>query len=426
MTNLPKTTKTPGIQLVSWTNADGSTSTRYRVRIQKNEHKANRIFETLEEAKQFILVFKSDFGRKEIDKITQKEQERYELIKDLIQSQNLQMLVSRYIEDNYKFKDTDTHEARRIKQNQISFLNTIIKTKINKPLITDNLHSFYVNTIHPKIEIGQLKAEDLSLQIIDDYIKARREKGIKGISIERELTIFSNFIKSLKRSKQYQDIKNVALEVDKSLLTQYKREDNKLKTRKKAMSEEEQEKFFSMLDKAQNPDLKHIVILSLMTAMRRSEIVNLTWEQVDFEDSIIYLPMTKNGQSREVVLTQEAKEYLLFIKSKKVSSTGKIFSYKNASGFEGTYRKIGERFGMKVNFHKMRAEAFTRFFNQINGGSETMLAKFLGISNVSHFVKAHKPKDFSLKTEKGIITSGGHSSTQVTFNNYLLDIIKKK
>lgn len=426
--NLPKPSRLPrGIHIVKWKNSSGETSIRYRVRTQVNGVKENRLFTTFEEAKEFLLLFKSKLGREKIYSLTEEERKQSELYKDILTNPTLGMLIDKYVEDYFPISPTEEHNTRRYKGSIRSFYKTIKQTKIPAPTPLGEVYIFEKYLQAPEKQIANIKPEEFTLKCIDDYIRARRKKGIKGISIERELTHFSNFFKALKRTQQYKSISNFAVEFDRTLLNSYKKEDNKAKQRKKAMTPEELENYLSLLDKAENPDLKLIVVLSLATAMRRSEIVDLKWEQVDFEDNIIYLPTTKGGYAREVVLTNEAKEILLHKKEHSPNQTGKVFSYKTYSGFAASYRNICERFDINVNFHRLRAEAFTRFFNALgSNGSDTMLAKFLGIRNVSKFIQSHKPKTYSLDTEQDIIKSGGHKSTQITYNNYLLNMIGKR
>ncbi len=46
--------------------------------------------------------------------------------------------------------------------------------------------------------------------------------------------------------------------------------------------------------------LKPIVTVALHTGMRKSEILNLKWEQVDLNHCFILLDITKNGERREI------------------------------------------------------------------------------------------------------------------------------
>ena len=62
------------------------------------------------------------------------------------------------------------------------------------------------------------------------------------------------------------------------------------------LSEEEAERLISNCDKY----LKSIVITALNTGMRKSEILNLTWDRVDLKNRLILLDKTKNGERREI------------------------------------------------------------------------------------------------------------------------------
>ncbi|MHB8232077.1 MAG: site-specific integrase [bacterium] len=62
------------------------------------------------------------------------------------------------------------------------------------------------------------------------------------------------------------------------------------------LSEEEAERLISNCE----PYLRPIVITALMTGMRKSEILHLTWDRVDLKNKVILLDKTKNGERREI------------------------------------------------------------------------------------------------------------------------------
>ncbi len=67
-------------------------------------------------------------------------------------------------------------------------------------------------------------------------------------------------------------------------------------TRLRYLSEEEAER---LIDNCTGY-LKPVVITALNTGMRRSEIINLTWDRVDLKNRVILLDKTKNGERREI------------------------------------------------------------------------------------------------------------------------------
>ena len=59
-----------------------------------------------------------------------------------------------------------------------------------------------------------------------------------------------------------------------------------------------------------NPHIVPIILFALETGMRRGEILSLEWQNIDFEKRISFLPLTKNGTSREVPLSSKAATIL--------------------------------------------------------------------------------------------------------------------
>jgi len=57
---------------------------------------------------------------------------------------------------------------------------------------------------------------------------------------------------------------------------------------------------------SRNPQFRSLMVVAVETAMRRSEIVGLRWENIDFVGRTAFLPMTKNGHARTVPLSPAA------------------------------------------------------------------------------------------------------------------------
>ncbi len=74
-------------------------------------------------------------------------------------------------------------------------------------------------------------------------------------------------------------------------------------------------RFFSFeegqaLIKACDAHLKPMVITALNAGMRRGEILNLTWDQVDLKHGFILLEITKNGERREIPINETLRQNL--------------------------------------------------------------------------------------------------------------------
>ena len=74
-------------------------------------------------------------------------------------------------------------------------------------------------------------------------------------------------------------------------------------------------------------DFRPIVILAVNTGMRRGEILNLKWADIDFKRDVIYLLETKSDQKREVPINEVVKTTL--IRVRKNPKSAYVFCYKN-------------------------------------------------------------------------------------------------
>lgn len=75
----------------------------------------------------------------------------------------------------------------------------------------------------------------------------------------------------------------------------------------------EKEEIVKLLAKC-SAKLRPIVIVALNTGMRRGEMLNLKWHDVDFQRDIISLFDTKNGESRKIPMNAQVKAALIRVK----------------------------------------------------------------------------------------------------------------
>lgn len=76
------------------------------------------------------------------------------------------------------------------------------------------------------------------------------------------------------------------------------------------LDEEERVKLLQACKESKNPFLYIIVVLAISTGMRQAEILNLKWQDVDFERGRVILHETKNGEIRQVPVTGHALEVI--------------------------------------------------------------------------------------------------------------------
>jgi len=120
-------------------------------------------------------------------------------------------------------------------------------------------------------------------------------------------------------------------------------------------------------------ELPTIIRLAVETAMRRSEIVTLTWGQVDIDRRMVFLKDTKNGESRFVPLTLRAVEIItsiprtserLFLIDPRKATQAFIRARRKARQHYELAGGEDPRFLKGIHLHDLRHEATSRFFEK--------------------------------------------------------------
>lgn len=106
---------------------------------------------------------------------------------------------------------------------------------------------------------------------------------------------------------------------------------------------------------SKHPYLSRLIVLALETAMRQSEIVALSWAEVDLQKSVIEKKDSKNGEARTIPLTQKAKAAL------GDRGIGRLFPTFPRKAWEGAIERAGLE---DFHFHDLRHEAVSRLFER--------------------------------------------------------------
>lgn len=109
-----------------------------------------------------------------------------------------------------------------------------------------------------------------------------------------------------------------------------------------------------------------IVQLGYLTAMRRGEIINIAWEDVDLEARVVYLPITKNGDPRHCPLSTKALSVLAqwHIENPTDHPRDKLFKI-NPDTVSHVFSEACTKAGLEdVRFHDLRHSATSNFIEQ--------------------------------------------------------------
>lgn len=202
-------------------------------------------------------------------------------------------------------------------QNQLARLMgfQILQNVVNKKQLFDVMDDYIQN--HSKVYKRSVSRDELSVKkwrdgfkdnpFFDDlnsldiqkYVASRIGSGAAPASVNRELAFFKAVVKKAE---------DWGVNVPKVKVKFFK-EKHKLQY----FSKEETVKLLTSGFYKSNrrvAHLKTVVMIGIHTGMRRSEILNLKWDQVDFEAKVIRLLETKSGDEQTVSMPDLLITYL--------------------------------------------------------------------------------------------------------------------
>lgn len=129
-----------------------------------------------------------------------------------------------------------------------------------------------------------------------------------------------------------------------------------------------------------------VIDFAIHSAMRRGELLSITWDMVHLDKMYITLPpeITKTGRSRNVPLQPKALEILRALPR---SFNGKVFPI-GIKNFERSFRAICKRAGITgLRFHDLKREAISRLFEKGLSVSEVQLFCGNSLSSLSVYTQ---------------------------------------
>jgi integrase len=145
--------------------------------------------------------------------------------------------------------------------------------------------------------------------------------------------------------------------------------------------------------------LKPIVITALNTGMRKSEVLNLRWDQVDLTHGFILLDITKNGERREIPIHSTMKETFKSI-SRRLDVPHVFFDSKTGKPYQNVKRSFATACKraklIDFRFHDLRHTFGSQLV--MSGIDITTVKELLGHKTLtmtlrySHLAPSHKVK----------------------------------
>lgn len=194
-----------------------------------------------------------------------------------------------------------------------------------------------------RVAVSRLTGRDVA-----DYIRAREQEGIGGNALRRELAVLSHLY-TVARSAWGMTYLVNPVPLARTALPPVP----KGRTRRLKPGEEEK------LLKAAPEGFALVIRFALVSAMRRSEISDLRWENVDLKRRVVVLPNTKNDEVRSVPLAPDA---LKTLKTLHPRAEGSVFNLKPNSFTQNMIKARHEAGIDDLTFHDLRHEAISRLF----------------------------------------------------------------
>ena len=296
------------------------------------------------------------------------------------------------------------HTFNELTEKYLSWINGRQKSARVKSYIISQL----VNTF------GSLPLRRFNTVIVEQLQTDLMGRGLKNSSCNKVLNILKHmFTKAVEwdmvESEVLKRVRKVKLLQDNSKRLRY-------------LSKEECQALINSCD----PHLKPVVITALNTGMRRGEILNLKWDQVDLRHGFILLDVTKNGERREIPINKTLEALFLdksLIRRLDVPYvfydpvTGKPYQNVKRS-FKTALRKAKIR---DFHFHDLRHTFASHLV--MSGVDITTVKELLGHKTLtmtlrySHLAPSHKVKavDILDNALNGKLSSVGKRSLQTNY-----------
>jgi integrase len=239
--------------------------------------------------------------------------------------------------------------------------------------------------IHLLPVFGDFCLSDITPRMIEDYRLRREKEGAELGTINREHALLKHmFTKAMDwEIVQGNPAKRIRLA--------------KEKPRSRYLTREEIHCLIEATESSKAPHLRPIVIMALNTGMRIGEILNLKWDDVDFNRRVIQVQQTKNDQPREVPMTDWLFETLWDWRKKSLDFP---YVFSNISGKPITTVRTSfavalKKAGIKdFRFHDLRHTAASQMY--MSGLDIKSIKEICGwktlsmVDRYSHLTTEHK------------------------------------
>ena len=248
----------------------------------------------------------------------------------------------------------------------------------SEPFFTWKTVKIYQTTFKLLINhFGDIQLANLTSRMIEDYLLMRATKTSIYAARRDHICLNASFNKAVKDGYL---TKNPCSGIKRFKLPQIQ---------PKFFSKEDFEKLKAVM--TNNEDMRDLVIFAVNTGLRQAELINLTWNQISWEQNIVTLTnqvhITKTKRIRSVPLNPDALEILIKRFPQKIDGLENVFTMFgkviNQDRISQNFKKYvyAAKIDSKLNFHSLR-HTFASWLVQ-SGVSIYVVSKLLGHTNVT-------------------------------------------
>ncbi len=306
-------------------------------------------------------------------------------------------------------------EAERTTLGQIidRYLAEVTPSHRGKAAESIRLRAMQRHALSPRC-LASLSSYDFA-RYRDERLKGNPANGIKPVkpaTVHRELGIFRQVIEHARREWGISVPENPLALVSRPKVQN---------ARDRRLEQNEESYLFAALavdstaEKAKrNPWVLPLVKLALESAMRQGELISLTWSNIDLKNATAYLPVTKNGDAREVPLSSRA---VAILKEMPRTIDGKVFPI-TQNALQMAWERALTRaikaykldcsnngvtplptFLLNLRFHDLRHEATSRLAEKLSNILE--LSSVTGHKDLQMLKRYYHPKASELAKKLG-------------------------
>ena len=151
------------------------------------------------------------------------------------------------------------------------------------------------------------------------------------------------------------------------------------------MSPDELGRLFDALDDEEDVVFRDYILISLYSGQRRTNVLTLRWENVDFENRFLYFPESKSGEPLTIPMTEQLYDLLTEIRGRN-DSEWVIPSKKSASGHLEDPKRPWQDLLERAEIENLRLHDLRRTqgsYQAIIGSSLPIIGKSLGHKSTS-------------------------------------------